>query len=128
MLGIFCRGLLYLGVIQEQGSQLADRAAKNAFVEKLKDVPVELLSHLPVVGEFVGPIKIFAEAVLALTRKEEALKKLQKQLGAYTEAEQFAHAYLSALAVWSSWADPLSDSMAGILSQWTKISERASEP
>ena len=116
-------------MVQGQGSQLGNVAAKKAFVENLQDVGWELASHIPGVGEYIGPLRIAVGLFLSLVQKEQALAELRGQLeDSYTTVREFIDAYHVALTVWSTWAAGLSGAATRMIEAELPAFQTSAEP
>jgi hypothetical protein len=111
-MGLICRMVLYRDIIEKQGSQLGKKAVDKKDAEIAKDVTWELLSHIPLFGELIGPLRVTFKAITELGNKERAVKDIMKHLEeSFGLVNDFIQAYISALLAWSEWATGLSEAL-----------------
>jgi hypothetical protein len=104
-IGMICRSVFYQAIIEKQGSRLGQTAAQRAFAEKLQDVPWEIASHIPIVGDLIGPFRIALGLIAALANKDLAVEEIKGRLeDSYDIVSEFIQTYIYALHVWSEWA------------------------
>lgn len=110
--GLICRMVLYRDILEKQGSQLEKKAANKKDVDIAKDVIWELLSHIPILGEFIGPLRLTIKAINELGNKDIAVEDLKKSFEeSYQLVTDFIKVYNSALLAWSEWATGLSGAL-----------------
>jgi hypothetical protein len=111
-LTIFCRGMLYLAVIDSLGSEPGRKAGTENVREKLKALAVHFTTIIVAPLEGVMLAKEFAELTDALFKKRANYDTQKRNKAQAVEtlqaATSFIDAYGLALATWSHWVNELS--------------------
>ena len=121
VLGLLWRGIFYRTIIEDFGSSPERQAAREKFLERLQDLPIEAMSHLPGIGPFVGLIKLMLNLSDPLVLKAAALENKQQTLAeSYAAAVDFFETYVHVMVTWNELAWKMLGPMRNILEMHVK--------